>query len=190
MNFSNYTRVQLGLPPASADAGMAAVRRARVMQMNGFGAMAISQVTGKPCSAGDYESYTGDKWPGYCNCLFIPGSAPMKVCCGKENVLPDGSCGPGAASSLTGGATTGFWFAPWTVPGKLERTARGSDLGAAANNLFTAVVGGQTGGGGGGGGPGDTETPPVVVEQPKDNTMLILGGAAIIGLGLVFAMRK
>jgi hypothetical protein len=193
MNFNNYTRIQLGLPPASDDAGMAAVRRARVMQMNGFGAMAVSEVTGKPCSAGDYEF----NWEGYCDCLYTPGGTNMKYCCGKGNVKSDGSCGK---SSVWAG--TGFANAPWTVLGKAERWAKVNDpnfnilnpttwgpakafiegLQAKGNNGYVDT--GSTGGGGGTGGGSDT------IEEKKDNTMLFVGlGVAAVAV-LALSMRK
>lgn len=192
MNFSNYTRVQLGLPPASADAGMAAVRRARVMQMNGFGAMAISEVTGQPCSAGDY----GNNWEGYCDCLFKKGSGPMQVCCGKENLNADGSCGKPRGNFFQGNYT-GFINAPWTLLGKGERGLKASGLGQQVIDQFNNVVsgsggGGTTPGGGGGGdtGGGGTDTGSGGMEEKKDNTMLILGVGVVAIAVLALSMRK
>lgn len=192
MNFNNYTRIQLGIPPASADAGMAAVRRARMMQMNGFGAFAgpaISQVTGQPCSAGDYDSQ--EKWHQYCNCLFIKGSGPMQVCCGKQNMNADGSCGAGAGAWWAGNPN-GWTAAPWTVIGKGERFFKSSDLGKAIQAEFEKIVSGQTGGpapievddGNG------TDTGSGGIEEKKDNTMLIVGlGVAAVAV-LALSMRK
>lgn len=190
MNFSNYTRIQLGLPPASADAGMAAVRRARVMHMNGFGAMAISQVTGKPCSAGDFAS----NWEGYCDCLFVKGSGPMQVCCGKENLNADGSCGKPRGNFFQGNYT-GFINAPWTLLGKSERGLRASGLGQKIIDQFNNVVSGSAGGGttpGGGGGDtgGGDDAGSGGIEEKKDNTMLFVGlGVAAVAV-LALSMRK
>lgn len=193
MNFNNYTRVQLGIPRASPEAGIAAVRRARVMQMNGFGAMAISQVTGKPCSAGDYSS----NWEGYCDCLFKPGSGPMQVCCGKDNLNPDGSCGKpkGSCASkpldfLSRTANTSFCFAPWTVPGKGERASAASGFSQQILNQFQQTVDGTYTGGGGGGGGGGTGGGSDTIEEKKDNTMLFVGlGVAAVAV-LALSMRK
>lgn len=194
MNFNNYTRIQLGLPPASADAGMAAVRRARVMQMNGFGAFAgpaISEVTGQPCSAGDYST----NWEGYCNCLFKPGGELMKTCCGPENVKSDGSCGVPAGNAFQFG-WTGFLTAPWSLLGKVDRFARRTGLSGQAKKAledqYNAITSGQTGGTTPGDtvGGNDTDTGSGGIEEKKDNTMLLLGaGLAAVAL-IAFSMRK
>lgn len=194
MNFNNYTRIQLGLPSASADAGMAAVRRARVMQMNGFGAFAgpaISQVTGQPCYAiPTYDSR--EKWPEYCNCLFKPGAGgPMEVCCGKKNLRPDGTCGPESGNFFQGN-WTGFFNAPWTVLGKGERYLQSSGLGKQIHDQFNSIVTGQTGGPTPGDtvGGDDTDTGSGGIEEKKDNTMLFVGlGVAAVAV-LALSMRK
>lgn len=159
----------------------------RTISMAGFGAAAISQVTGKPCYADSYQ----DNWEGYCDCLFPRGSDLMKVCCGKDNLNPDGSCGK--AQWWTG---KGFINAPWTYLGRGERFLRSSGISDSLKAQYEAVVGGKPTGGGGGVTP-DTQPVPVPSESgsapseaARDNTMLIVGGAAVAVAALLLLRRR
>jgi hypothetical protein len=63
MNFNNYTRVQLGLPPASQEAGVASIRRARMMRMNGFGAT----ISDPNVPLSGFYGREGDRWDVWMN---------------------------------------------------------------------------------------------------------------------------
>lgn len=212
MNFSNYTRIQLGIPRSSAEYSNSAMRRDRMMQMSGFGnapcplpcrpptqsvlrrmngfgafGVAVSEVTGQKCYADSYQS----NWEGYCDCLYTPGGANMKYCCGAGNVKADGSCG---VSSYWAG--TGFLNAPWTVLGKAERWAKQNDpnfnilnpttWGPAKSFIESLIAKGNNGYVD----DGSVNLPPPATEEKKDNTtMLVVGGVAAVAI-LAFAMRK